>query len=135
MTLPKKERPLFITIWVILILCFGIWKFWPKEASVTLMDDPKVTFADELKPVFESAKLQNTSLTRYEVLVKLRPDFFHRFKESTLPVRIGYDLRRDQSVFDGGITVLNPPATDVVTLTITNAQRVSAKEIKLYLAH
>jgi hypothetical protein len=135
MPLSPGERALFVSLWIILLLSVGIWKFWPHESVVKLMDDPKITVSDELKSVVLSAELHGAVPSRYQISITLTADFYQKFKDAHQPVRIGYDLRRDDSGFGGGVTVLNPSTSARSILNLSNPQLVSAKEIRLYLAH
>jgi hypothetical protein len=129
-----REKTLFTSLWILLALGFGIWKFWPRETEITLMDDPKVTLSQELLPLIERAELKKIVPSEYLVSVTLKMDFYKKINGANSPIRIGYEFNREKS-FGGGISVLGPFSSPTSLLALSNPDRVSAKEIRLFLAH
>jgi hypothetical protein len=130
----KGERALLLSLWAIIFLTFGIWKFWPGEAHIDTLDDPKLVVAGELSAMFESVRLQSKTPTNYQAEVTLKKSFLNSYRSSGTPFRIGYDLDKGGSVHWRGVTRLTPGDEPQSIVSLSNPERISATQIRFYLA-
>lgn len=129
-----RHRGLWLALWGLLIFGFALWRFWPQSEFPEVV--PEVEVGKELKGTFLSARVARMAASRYDVVVTLTPEYRERLAHGELKLRLAYQFLGERSLLYKGVAVCVLDArTGSGTGELPNPERVSARLIRLYLAH
>lgn len=128
------DKVMFLTLWGILLLALGLWKFRPRvTASEPSISEIKVS--NELNPFFSRVRLRSIAPTYFTLQVEVRKEYTARLGGDAKSVILGYQFSKDQKELYKGHLSLNIPADSRdLEVTLPNPQGVHARQIELFLA-
>lgn len=130
-----SERALFVTIWLVLLLGFGFWKFSARDFRVQDRQ-PKLHLTRDLASLFEGAWIEEVRPTQFTVRMKLSDAYRSRLKNENSQLNIGFEMRGGSTVLKRGTAAcLVTRSINGTHIQLSNPDRISPKEIHLYLAH
>lgn len=131
----NSERALFFSLWGIVFLFVGIWKFWPTPGNSAEFLPP-LTIGAELRTLFEDGATTKASPTFFTAQLRLTKQYRELLSGDEKRIHVGYRLLHEDSVLSEGVVpCLIRPQDSTVTLTLQNPERVYPKNIQLYLSH
>lgn len=130
----SSERTLFYSLWVVLLLAFGIWKFWPGEryAGDANVD---ILLNQELSPWFSHAIPKGFRRGRYVVELKLTPEYRKSLQGLRRKIQLSYDMTAGEGLTHTGIIdCLLRPQKPTTKIQIPNPFSENAQRIELSFA-
>jgi hypothetical protein len=133
--LKKNEKPLFISLWVILFLGVSLWYFRP-QPETEIKGVPTMTLRPELGTWFSGGRITKSTGSQFHVELLIRPEYLLQLHGETRRILLGYQLLRGDSLLADRLTScqIHSPVS-MSEITLENPERVSPNEIVLYLAH
>src|SRR5690242_16731343 len=134
--LDAAERRLFFSLWLLLILAFALWHFWPTIEGRTPASRIPIEIGAELRGRFTQASLFDTRPSEHTISIQFSPKYLHSLPEQGHRVNLGYDLLGDRHVLFSGIVVLDlgRRTDETAQIVLPNPERVFTRSIRIYLA-
>jgi len=130
----KRERILFISIWVVLGLGGALWFFWPRSQVVQQVF-PDVLLGEELATWFTRAKVTSVSGAGYKIEIKFQERYVQEKPVDERDIHLAYHLMGDHSVLAQGVIPCRFHPSGALNVEIPNPTRVSPRLIRLSLAN
>jgi hypothetical protein len=131
----QGERALFFTLWGLILVCVGLWKFWPDSASLPPAPFPSITLREDLHQLMTSALITEAAPGHFTVTLNVSDPYRARLQGKDRQIQVGYQYLRERTLLsDGAVAVRLDPGESRMTITLPNPERVSPQTIHLYLA-
>ena len=131
----KKKKALFVTMWLILLLGFGLWWFSKRDFRIAYAP-PKLHLTSDLESLFDQAWIEEVRPTKITVRLRLTDGYRQRLGNENSQLNIGFEMRGGNSTIKrGSAPCLVTREINGTSVQLENPDRVSPREIHLYLAH
>jgi hypothetical protein len=131
-----SERILFFTLWGLMFIGFGIWKFWPDSGRAVAVSLPPLTIASELKTLFDQGSTTQSLPTFFTVQLHVAKRYRELLSGDEKKIFVGYQLlREDRVLSEGVVPCVIRPQDATVTLALQNPERVFPRSIQVFLSH
>lgn len=128
------ERRLFISLWIILILSFAIWHFYPNFEPREPASPIQVEMGAELHGRFEQVELTKTSPSQNWLRIQFAQGYLRTLPPDGHEILLAYDLLNDvKVVYTGAIRFELSRNDDTAQVMLPNPERVYTRRIRIYL--
>lgn len=129
-----KEKVLFITIWGMILLGVGLWKFRVKSPAAS--GSPiQVVLTPELEGFFSSATLVSEDNDTYKIKFNVQPNYLASLSGDPTKLHLKYGLLvNDKTAYENTLAVTVAPHRNDLSTNLPNPMKVSTKTISLSLA-
>lgn len=132
--LGPAERTLFLSLWVVLILAFAIWHFYPTFESREVAGAIPVEIGRELQGRIESAEISKSSPSQHWLRLQVARGYLGTLPDDSHRILLGYDLLNDKKVvYTGSVNFDLARADESIQLALPNPERVFTRRIRIYL--
>jgi len=132
---PSSERALFFSLWLILILLFGIYKFRPRELA-QVPNEPPVKVAIDLDGLLGKHRYIRITPSEYELEFVVPAEYRARVGGDPKTLQLSYQLMSESGVLSSGVApCVIHSKENTSRVVLRNPQRVSPKSVQIFLAH
>jgi hypothetical protein len=131
----KGEKALFYTLWALIILATGLWKFWPTGISGPSVPKPAVALRKDLHRLIASAEVTEVAAGHFLLTLNVSRAYQRLLKGEDKLIQVGYQLLRGRTLlYASAVAVRVESSEKEIMVTLPNPERVSPHIIQLYLA-
>jgi len=130
----KSERALFFTIWAVILVGIGIWKFQPLKQPYS-EEMVQVLLSPEIRIWLNYAQVRSRGRNRYLLDLEITSEYRAALQGKPREIHLGYRMTNSKNGSERGVaSFFVDPRRGDSQISLPNPKKLFAEKIELFLA-